>query len=176
VSEITLRDTDSADWDGLRCEAVRLKALGHSVAYIARLLQRNVKTITRILESEFRDRFANRQEKKTEYALELEWLKQLVKDRIVSSGAKWDRKDAELLLKMRDQESRLYGHDEPTQHQHQVTVELAEMDDSEIAAQLRQYNVSLPEGFLSLPAAPEQIEDAEFTPSPEPANEPQSGT
>lgn len=175
MSELTLRDTDSADWDGLRCEAVRLKALGHSVSYIARLLQKNVKTITRILESEFKERFANRQQKKIEYALELEWVKQLVKDRIVSSGAKWDRKDAELLLKMRDQEARLYGHDEPTQHQHQVTVELAEMPDEELAAQLRQYNVSLPEGFLSLPAASEQIEDAEFT-LPEPASEPQSGT
>ncbi len=161
MSELTLKDTDSDDWSGLRDEILELKAKGCTVEYIARAKGCSVKKVTRILKSEFQERFNNRQAIVEAHSIELEWLKKKVLDRLYSSPT-FDRRDAELYLKIRAEIARLFGSDAPQQHQHQVTHDFAELADDEVIAQLKQFGVQVPAGFLSLPPAPDTI-DADFT-------------
>lgn len=168
---LPLNQTDQYDWNGIRDEVLDLYGRGYSVEYIARLKGMAKKTVSNLLHSEFQSRNQNRQAVVQAHAQQVHWLKQKVTERIHAAKTLWDRRDAELLLKILEREAKLFGTDQPVQQQITHTIELAELSNEELDAQLRQFGVALPEGFLSLPAPQEQIEDAEFT-LPETTSEP----
>jgi hypothetical protein len=113
---------------------VDLAGRGFSAAYISRSTGLNYKLVTKLLKSEYTDRNANRQQIIEAHSQQVNWLKLKITERMHEAGKGWDRKDAELLLKVLERESKLFGTDQPTQSQVNVTIE--ELSDEDLWKQL----------------------------------------
>lgn len=161
MSNLTLQDADRYDWDGRRQRIVELAGQGHSQIYISKAVGLDVKTVGRILKSEFSERNANKQLIVQAHAQTVQWMKLKITSRITESGNNWDRRDMETLLKVLDREAKVFGIDQPTQHDVNVTVE--QLSDDDLVKQLAAEGivVQLPTP-PPLKALPEAVIDAEF--------------
>lgn len=159
-SELTLNDDTPNDWNGTTDRIVELRARGYSQAVIAKQVGLSVATVAKILKQEFGERNSSRQDLIDEQKATLNWMKKKITDRIHKDGAKWDRRDAELLLKFEERVAKLVGLDQPVKHDVAVTFE--DISDAELVEQLAAHQI-----FVQLPAVPkalpEPVEDAQFT-------------
>lgn len=170
---LTLHDADEHDFSGLRDRVVDLAGRGYSCSYIAKATGENYTKIVRLLRSEFDERCANRNQIKQAHEQTLQWLKLKCTQAIAEPGLDkngnpkdWDRKAAELLLRVLERESKLHGLDAPTQHE--VSVVHEDMTDEELVERLETVagvKVILPTSHPT--ALPEHIEDAEVNPPPD---------
>lgn len=159
--ELTLRDADQYDFDGTRDKIVDLLGRGFSVAYAAKVVGKSPETVRKIARSEFVERNASRQQVIEAHDQTIHWLKMKVTKRMHEAGDRWDRRDAELLLKIMDREAKLKGVDAPTTTNVNVTVE--DLSDADIISQLSAagYQLQVPTPPKALPE-PTQVDDAEF--------------
>lgn len=140
------------DFNGIRDQIVELFCQGKSKSLICTALGLERKEVDRIINQEFNTRLGNRQQLIERTALELEWLKSKMMDRVEGNG--WDRRDVETALKVIESKRKLFGLDAP------VKVEvnhIDEMSDEDIKLQLKDY-----EKLTSQLALPEPVEEAEF--------------
>lgn len=125
-----------ADFDGLRDEIVRLRCLGFGQEYISKTLRISKTKVKSILQSEFQDRFAARDELKQKTALELEWLLRPLKLKYEQCP---NRQDAETILKIIDRTIRLFALDEAVK----IDVRhLEDLSEDEIRQELARYGVT----------------------------------
>lgn len=155
------RQIDVNDYNGLRTRVVELLAKGKSVTYIAKATGERWEKIRDIALSEYRKQTEYRDALKMEHVFATKWAMDLIKDRITDSGEKWDRRDLELLWKWHEHNAKLHGFNAPTEHKHDVTVQIEELSDDELVQQLK---VVAPELFTSPApkALPEAVQDAEY--------------
>lgn len=165
---LTLHDADADDFSGLRDRIVELAGQGFSASYISNATCTSYTKVCRILRSEWDERRSNRENIIRGHDQTLQWLKLKYTDAISKSEVdkktgrvRLDHKAAEILLRILERESKLYGIDQPTQHNVEVTVN-DDQTTEELLEQLKQAGL-----HISLPAAPpvplslpEQIEDA----------------
>ncbi len=161
-TEVRLRDSDPYDYDGSRDRIVDLAGRGFTAAYIHKLTSIPYKVVQRLMRSEFAERSSNRQQVIEAHAQTVQWLKMKVTERMHSMGGAWDRRDGELLLKILERESKLFGVDQPTQHQHDVSITYEELSNDELLSQLAAAGYSLQ---ITTPKVlmPVEAEDAQFT-------------
>ena len=160
---LTLWDSDNFDFNGVRDQIVDLRGRGYPVTYICKATGLTDSVVRRILKSEFVDRNSSRQDLIESHSQEIKWIKLKITERIHGAGEKWDRRDAELLLKVHEREAKLFGLDQPSQQQISVTYQ--ELSDDDLVSQLRAQGVEikqLPQHTPTLPPPPaEVIQDAE---------------
>ena len=159
---LTVRDADAYDWDGSRDRVIELSGQGYGPLYISKATGLSVRVVEKIRKSEFQDRNANRQQIVEAHAQTVQWLKLKLTERIAAAGGKWDRRDGELLLKVLERESRLFGCDQPVQVQHDVNVTVEQLSDDDLLKALAAEGIVVQQ--LNPPPAPaalpEHIEDA----------------
>jgi hypothetical protein len=162
--KIRLDETETNDWTGERDRICDLYARRLSITYIAQAVGRSAAYVSKVLHSEFAERNANRQQIVLAHHQTLSWMIQKATKRMAEAKDFWDRRDAELVLKLLEREARLFGVDQPTQHT--VTVELDQLTDDELLTQLQAAGVqiTLP-AVTSPPALPEHVEDAHYEPT-----------
>lgn len=144
-----------------RNEIVKLRVRGETQAVIAAKVGLSVATVGKVLREEFHARAAVREDLIATHKFELDWMRQLVKDRIVDRGDGWDRKDVELVLRLMESERKLFGLDQPTK------IDVNHLDaatDEELAEECRRFGIptALPPA-PTVPADPELIPDAEYS-------------
>lgn len=163
MGDLTLRDADKFDWDGSRDKIIELAGRGLSQAYISKAVGLAQSTVGRILRTEFTDRNTNRQKIVEAHAQTVQWLKLKITERMHDSGKIWDRRDAELLLKVLDREAKLFGTDQPVQSQVNVVIEDLSEEDlvNQLAAAGYTLQLNPPLKALTEPVA---VEDAEYEP------------
>lgn len=165
---LKLNETEANDWSGERDQILALYAQRYPISYIAQALGRSNGFISRILHSEFSERNANRQQIVLAHQQTLSWLVHKATKRIEAAGDKWDRRDAEHLLKLLEREARLFGLDQPTKIE--AKVEYENVTSEEIVEQLASYGIQVT--FPSLPPAspllPEHVEEADYKVRAEP--------
>lgn len=164
-TDVRLRDTDLHDYNGDRDRIVELAGRGFSAHYISQATGVAYKTVQRLLRSEFVERNSKRQDTVQAHAQTLNWLKLKVTERIHKSGANWDRRDCELLLKVLEREAKVFGVDAPTQHQHDINVTVEDLSEEDLLSQLAAagYALQITPPVRQLPT-PVVADDAEFEP------------
>lgn len=157
------------DWDGRRDRVVTLRCQGHSAETIAKLTGLSQHRVRKLLESEFQQRFADREEVKRQTAMQLDWLARPLMEKYERDADRGspDRRDAESILKVIERKCRLLGLDEAVR----IDVrEVEELSDAELDAELRRHGV-----VKQLPPAPPQslpqaviglVEEAEIVERP----------
>lgn len=162
--KVRLDELQPYDINGEKTKIVELYTVHNkTLTYIANALGKSASYVSRVLHEAYQEDKSQRDIRILAHSQMLQWLMTKTVDRIEKSGAKWDRRDGEFLLKLSEQERKLKGLDQPVQHE--VKVEVEHFTDEELILQLNQMgmHVSLPEHTSPL-ALPEPVEDAQFEP------------
>jgi hypothetical protein len=155
--------TYPSDFSEVRDEVVRLRCNGHSMDYIATALGLNLRRVKVILDQEFVDRNADRQQLKQQAAMELDYLRrELWREWEAARNKTSVRWAAEAILKAWDQKRRLFALDDPVRVA--VTHSVEEMTLEEVQAELLRIEGKLPPALP--PADPTPVADAEFEVKP----------
>lgn len=167
TKKVRLDELEPADFNGEKNRVVELYTThGKSIAYIAQVIGRSAPYVSKLLHAAYQEDKSERELRILAHAQGLKYLMQKTIDRIEKAGHAFDRRDAELWAKLREQEARLRGLDQPVQHE--VKVEIEQYTDDELIAQLRQAGVQVSLPTVIQPAAlPEHVDEAEFQIKPE---------
>jgi len=158
-----------ADHNGIRDQVVKLRCMGYSYAAIAKSLDITYKQVKALIDSEFKERFENREELKLQTAMQLDWLVRPLMEQFESTI---DRRDAEVIVKILDRKARLLGLDEAVK----VDVRQVEsMTDEDIEKELARYTGTVkqittveqtnPSPHPNTLSSDEEVEDAEIIPN-----------
>jgi hypothetical protein len=158
-----LDELEVADLNGEKTRIVELYTVhGCSLTYIAQVLGRSAGYVSRVLHAAYQEDKSERDVRVLAHSQTLQWLMTKTIKRIEKAGDRFDRRDAELWLKLREQEARLKGLDQPTRAE--VTVSYDELSQEELIAQLEavtDIKIILPDA--TQPAAlPEHVPDADY--------------
>lgn len=164
--QLTLNDDDQYDWDGTRDKIIELRARGNSQAVIAKAIGKSVPFVAKILKSELIDRASNRQELIASALCSLNWVQQLLGERIAKAGDKFQRADVTEFRATIADIRKLLALDQPVEHN--VNVQVEEVSDEDVRRQLAAFvPTHLLPAITSTPALPESIPDAEYHVRPE---------
>lgn len=155
------------DFNGLRDSVVKLRCLGNSYTVIAKTLNISYKQVQTIIDSEFKDRFENREQLRLQTAMQYDFL---IRPLLEKFDTTVDRRDAETIAKLLDNKARLLGLNEATKIEVKHKVE--ELTDEELEKELARHNVVIqvvPATDNALPEhlPTEDISDADFSTIPE---------
>lgn len=136
-----------SDFNGIRDQIVKLRCLGSSYETISKTLGITYKHVKAVIDSEFKERFENREALKLHTAMQLDWLARPLMEQFDKTI---DRRDAEVVVKILDRKARLLGLDEAVK----VDVRQVEsLTDEEIENELARYTGIVKQILPSLPEA-----------------------
>ena len=147
------------DYNGVRDAVVRLRCRGYGQDRIAKEVGIPKQVVKNLLESEFRDRYSEREALKHQTAMQIDYIMRPLLDKYEKDAEKGQpqRGDAETLLKCLDRRARLFGLDDAVK----LNVQVEEMTNDQLQQQLAVHGIDIT--LPQLPAAPasEPVEDAE---------------